>query len=252
MRVLGRILINALAMALEIASAVGIAMLAFRLPLMFAALTGIVALVMGTRLERARLVNEIPFYFGIGARRSSVMVTTVAAAEAAVKAVIAAAVALITVSGTDQTRLYWVAILFGVSVYIASTVLRWIAIRLGAMPSRWGYFRMAAPFGLLFSVAMGLLTEAKILSPPTYTDLARRLVFDLPKKPNLAEASEMLFLLKQKVDELVLSFLNVFLGPQAGQAVGMLLSVNALAGFLIAIYAAMIAELVLKLEDLGE
>jgi hypothetical protein len=252
MRVLGRILMNALAMALELGMAVGIAMLAFRSPLMFAALTAIVALVLGARLERARLLNEIPFYFGVGAKRSSFMVTTIAIAEAAVKAVVAGGVALITVSGTDQTRLYWVAILFGVSVYIASAVLRWTAIRLGAMPSRWGYFRMAAPFGLLFSVAMAGLTEAKILSAPTYTDLARRLVFDLPKKPSLAEASEMLFLLKQKIDELVLSFLNVFLGPQAAQVVGMLLSVNALAGFLIAIYAAMIAELVLKLEDLGE
>ena len=251
MRVLGRILINALAMALELGIAAGIAMLAYRLPLMFAALTGIVALVLGARLERARLLNELPFYFGVGTKRSSFMVTTVAVAEALVKAVIAGAVALITVSGTDQNRLYWVAILFGASVYIASAILRWIAIRLGAMPSRWGYFRMAAPFGLLFSVAMGGLTEAKILAPPTYTDLARRLVFDLPKKPNLAEASEMLFLLKQKVDELVLSFLNVFLSPKVAQVVGLLLSVNALAGFLIALYAALIAELVLKLEDLS-
>jgi hypothetical protein len=252
MRVLGRILINALAMALELGIAAGIALLAFRLPLMFAALTGVVALVMGTRLERARLLNELPFYFGVGAKRSNFMVTSIAAAEAAVKAVVAAAVALITVSGTDQTRLYWIAILFGVSVYVGSAILRWIAIRLGAMPSRWGYFRMAAPFGLLFSIAMATLSEARILTPPTYTDLARRLVFDLPKRPNLAEASEMLFLLKQKIDELILSFLNVFLGPQAAHIVAMLLSVNALAGFLIAIYAAMIAELVLKIEDLGE
>jgi hypothetical protein len=252
MRFLGRLLVNALTMALEIGAAVGIAVLAFRLPLMFAALTGIVALVMGTGLERARLLNELPFYFGVGAKRSGWMVTTIAAAEAVVKAVIAGAVALITVSGTDQTRLYWVAILFGVSVYIASAVLRWIAIRLGAKPSRWGYFRMAAPFGLLFSVAMSGLTEYGILKPATYTDLARRLFFDLPKKPNLAEASEMLFLLKQKIDELVLSFLDVFLGPKGAQILGTLLSVNALAGFLIAIYAVMIAELVLKIEDLGE
>ena len=77
------------------------------------------------------------------------------------------------------------------------------------------------------------------------------MVFDLPKKPNLAEASEMLFLLKQKVDELVLSFLNVFFNPKVAQVVGLLLSVNALAGFLIALYAAMIAELVLKVEDFG-
>jgi hypothetical protein len=80
MRTLGRILINGLAMALELGIAVGVAMLAFRLPLMFAALTAIVALFMGTRLERARLLNEIPFYFGVGAKRSSFMVTTVATA----------------------------------------------------------------------------------------------------------------------------------------------------------------------------
>jgi hypothetical protein len=252
MRFLGRIILNALAMALEIGIAAGVAVLAFRLPLMFAALTGIVALFMGMRLERARLINELPFYFGIGAKRSNFVVTTIAAAEALVKAVVAAAVALITVSGTDQARLYYVAITFGVSVWLASTVLRWIAIRMGAMPSRWGYFRMAAPFGLLFSVAVSGLTEYGVLKPATYTDIARRLFFDLPKRPSLPEASEMLFLLKQKIDELVLSFLDVFLGPKGAQIVGTLLSVNALAGFLIAIYAAMIAELVLKLEDLGE
>ena len=108
----------------------------------------------------------------------------------------------------------------------------------------------------LLEAAAELLDPACVIGMTRHeardADLARRLVFDLPKKPNLAEASEMLFLLKQKVDELVLSFLNVLLGPQAAPIVGMLLSVNALAGFLIAIYAAMIAELVLKLEDLGE
>jgi hypothetical protein len=252
MKTLLRILINALAMALEMAVAAGVALLAFRLPLMFAGITALLALVMGMRLERGRLLVEVPFYFGPGVKRSNFVITTVAFAEAIVKAVVAGAVALITVSGTDQNRLFWVACLFGGCVYVASAILRFIAIRMGAMPSRWGFFRMGAPFGLLFSIGMGAATEAKFISPPSYSDIARKLVFDLPKRPSIAEASEMLFLLKAKIDELVLTFLNVFLSAKVAGVISLLLSVNALAGFLIAIYAAMIAELALKLEDLGE
>lgn len=239
-----RIFANAVIMALELGAIVAVAGLAYYYPLIFAGVTALCALFMGVGLERARLANELPFYFGKGRTTLSVFGALVALIEASVKAVLAGVVALLAFSGTDKQRLFVVAIIFAVCLFAGTSMLRRLRISLAAAPSRWGYFRLAAPLGLLFSAA---LTFLPVLS---LSALLSKVLLDMPARPSLGQASEMLFLLKQKFDEIVVAMLTVLLGrSDVAQVAGVLVSVNVLTGFVIAIYAVMIAEVVKQLED---
>ena len=75
------------------------------------------------------------------------------------------------------------------------------------------------------------------------------IVFDLPAKPSISQASEVLFVLKQKFDAMIVLALSGFMSPEAAQLAGTLVSVNVLSGFVIAIYAVLIAEAVRWLEE---
>lgn len=238
-----RILANAVIMALELGAIVGVAALAYYHPLAFAAVTAVCALLLGFNLERARLANELPFYFG-KARALSVLGMGLALVEAAVKALLAGVVALLAFSGTDKQRLMIVAIVFAVCTFAGTSMLRRLRISLGAVPSRWGYFRLAAPLGLLYSAALAFLPV------PSLSALLQRMLLDMPAKPSLGQASEMLFLLKQKFDEMVVALLTALVQRQdVAQVIGAIVSVNVLTGFVIAIYAVMIAEIVKQMEE---
>lgn len=239
-----RILGNAVIMALELAAVVGVAALAFTFPLVFAAVTAAFALLLGIGLERARLANEISFYFGGTLKSLSFLSVGVAFVEALVKALLAGLVALLAFSGTDQQRLLVISIVFGVCLFAGTSILRRMRLSFGALPSRWGYFRLAAPLGLMYSVALSLLPV------PSITAILTRLTLDMPARPTLPQASEMLFALKQKFDEMVFTLLNVLVqNREVASVVSVLVSVNVLTGFVIAIYAVMIAELVRQLEE---
>jgi hypothetical protein len=217
-----RILVNLLILCGELAAILSVAWLGYTQPLAFAGLTFALALWLGTRLEFARLKNELNFYFERTVPKAGVLAWLVAISEALFKAVLAGLVALLTFSGTDQGRLYWVAIVFAGCVFAGSSLLRWLANRFAITPGRWGYFRVAAPLGLIFSVALAFLPA------PTFGKIGWDLLFNLSAKPSLAQGSEMLFMLKQKFDELCLALLQTVLPPEAAQAIAVFASVNML------------------------
>jgi ABC-type transport system involved in multi-copper enzyme maturation permease subunit len=222
-----------------------VAWLGYRHPFILAAVAGVLALVMGIALEQARLKNEIGFYFGRAAGALSWVGASFALVEGLVKALLAAVVTLVTFSGTDASRLHLVAIVFGVCVFAGSSLLRRLSMSLGANPARWGYFRLAAPLGLLYSAAVSFLPH------PSMTDVGRRLIFDTPARPNLAQASELLFVLKQKFDDIVVGMLSQLMPLDWAKVVGILVSVNMLTGFAIAVFAVAIAESVRRMEEAG-
>jgi hypothetical protein len=237
-----RIIINAIIMLGELAAIAGVAWLGFTYPLMFAALTASLALALGMGLEIARLRNEMPFYFDRAPDRLTIFTTIVGALEAFVKALLAGVVALLTFLGTDQERLSWVAIIFAICLFIGCALVRWLNYRFKARPMRWGYFRLAAPLGLLFSGGLSMLPS------PGLTELAKRATFDLPERPSMEQASEFLFLLKQSFDDIVERLLGLVVEPGTAQGLSALVSVNMLSGFVLALYAVLIAEAVRYLE----
>jgi hypothetical protein len=231
-----RILNNAFAIAVEIGVVVAVAFLGYAWPLGLAVVTVLVSLGLGLYLEIARLSFELPFYFRQIGKLRRLGATALAVGEAVFKALVAGLVALITFSGTDTARLATIAIVFGVIVFAGAGLLRRLSISFGAVPARWGYFRLAAPLGVLYSLVVSLW-PAESLTNIGYE------ILNLPERPTLEKASELLFVLKQKFDELVVAVLALVLNADLARIAGAVLSVNVLTGFVLALYAVAVSEI---------
>ena len=237
-----RIIFNAILMALELAAIAGVAWLGLQSPLIFAALTAALALALGIGLEIARLKNEMAFYFDRPPGRLQLFTAFAGSTEAIVKALLAGIVALLTFLGTDTERLASVAVAFGICLFLGVQIVHLLAKALQARPMRWGYFRLAPPLGLLFSAGLSFLPS------PGITEMAKRAAFELPERPSLEQASEFLFLLKQSFDDIVERMLGLVFDPGVAQGLSAVVSVNMLSGFVLALYAVLIAESVRWLE----
>lgn len=246
-----RILVNALIMALEIGAVAALGWLGYRYPFYFAALTIAMSFAVGVVLEQARFAFDLPFFFEKVGWLRKIVYGVFAVVEAIWKGLLAGLVALLTFSGTDDARKYWIAIAFAVTVWIGAAVLRRLSITFQARASRWGYFRLAIPLGLVFSIALAVLNGFGMIKTPGVWELLQHIALDLPKTPNLDQLSELLFKLKLFFDGLVVAILEKFLPQSLANALGVVVSVNTLTGFIAAVYAVVIAEIVLRLEDMN-
>lgn len=244
-----RFLVNALIMSAEIAAVVGVAWAGLHYPLIFAGATAGVAFIQGLVLEHARLKFELPFYFGSRGPRAGLLVPFVATTSSLVRATIAGIVTLLTFSGTDADRLFWIAVVFAITLYLGTTILRGLAHRLDAKPARWGYFRLSAPLGLIFSIGLWLLSSFGKMRTPELTEMGRSILFDTPTKPSVEQGSELLFRMKLYIDSVIVALLKPIVGTDWAPIVSIALSVNVLTGFVVAIYAVMIAEMVVRSEN---
>ena len=241
-----RFIFNALIMAGEVAAVAAVAWLGFAHPLIFSGATAALALLLGIKLEAARLNPELPFYFDNrkpGPLRA-LLVPLVGGTEALMKAVLASVAALFTFSGTNHDRLFYVAIMFGITVFAGAAILRALSIRLNAIPSRWGFFRLGPPLGLLFSAGLAALIATSVIPSASLSDLGWKIIWDMPSHPSVDQVSELVFQIKQAFDDFVVTILATFLPPNWAQVVGIFISVNVLAGFVAAVYAAIIASFV--------
>jgi hypothetical protein len=239
-----RILLNGLIMAAEIAAVVAIAFAGYQHPFAFAAVTAFLTFMLGLRLEAARLRNELPFYFGGSVARTFFFVPFVGLVEATMKGVLAGLAALFTFSGTNPDRLYWVAVVFAVTVYAGAAALRYLSIKLDAVPARWGYFRLAPPLGLFFSAGLAALAAYGLIDQASVSDIGWRLVWELPAKPSISQVSELFFQLKQAFDDFIVMLLTSVMDKEWARIVGIVVSVNVLTGFVASLYAAIIASVV--------
>lgn len=241
-----RYLFNALIMAAEVAAVAAVAWLGFAHPLIFSAVTAGLAFALGLALEAARLNNELPFYFEDRkpGRLRALLVPLVGGTEALMKAVLAGVAALFTFSGTNHDRLFWVAVVFGLTVFAGAALLRVLSIKLNAVPARWGFFRLGPPLGLLFSAGLALLAMIAIIPSSSLSDLGWKMMWDMPARPNVDQVSELVFQIKQAFDDFVVTLLATVLPQEWARIAGIFISVNVLAGFVAAVYAAVISSLV--------
>lgn len=239
-----RYLLNALIMAGEVAAVIAAAWLGYAHPLIFSAVTAALAFALGLTLESARLRNELPFYFE-GQRESrlrAVLVPLVGGTEALMKAVLAGVAALFTFSGTDHNRLFWVAVVFGLTVFAGAAFLRVLSIKLNALPVRWGFFRLGPPLGLLFSAGLAVLVATSVIQSASLSDLGWKIIWDMPAHPTVDQVSELVFQIKQAFDDFAVTILATVMSKEWAQLLGIVVSVNVLAGFVAAVYAAVIAS----------
>jgi len=244
-----RIFVNGLIMAGEVAAVVGVAAFAYHYPFLFSAVTAGLSFLLGLRLEVARLRYELPFYFGGLIKRGTIITGLVGAFEALYKGVLAGVAALFTFAGTNTDRLYWVAVVFGVCIYLGASLLRVLSIRAEALPMRWGYFRLAPALGLLFSAGLALLAAAHVLPAVSVADIGWKIIFDMPAAPSIGQVSELLFQIKQAFDDFIVTVLSVVLDEKLARLIGVVVSVNVLSGFVSALYASLIAAGVRRSEE---
>jgi hypothetical protein len=238
-----RVLGNLFIVAIELALVAGLGWLAWRQPVTLAGATVVLAFVIGLRLEIARLEHEAPFYFARLSPLGRPVRLLVGTGEAVLKALLAGAVALVTFSGTDPARMAIMATILAVTVFLGSSLIRRLTLSLGARPARWGYFRMAVPLGLAFSLALAFL-PAPGIGTVVWTAL-----LDMPARPSPAKVGEALFNVRQWIDDIVVRGLSLWLGTQGARVAAILLSTNVLAGFVIALYAMVVSEIVRVLEE---
>lgn len=243
-----RILVNGIVMALELAAVGAAAWLGLHYPGWFAALTALLAFAIGLNLDYARLRHEYPFYFEADKPRFVIGLRVLAAGDSLLKGVAAGLIALLTFSGNDGDRTFYVAIVFAIATYFGLSALRRLSLSLGARPARWGFFRLAVPMGFVFSSGVALLAALELIKVPTLYDLGRQIIFEMPEQPGIDAASDLLFNLKQYVDSLIATLLNTVMPAEWAQIVSLIISVNVLSGFVIAVYAVAIASIVQVIE----
>ncbi|MDH4981631.1 hypothetical protein [Hyphomicrobium sp. D-2] len=244
-----RILTNAVIMVAEAAAVVGIAAFAIRYPFIFAGVTAAISLLFGMWLEVARLRYEYGFYFGSTVPRSAFLTAGVGFIEAAFKALLTGVACLLTFSGTDSGRLFWVAVVFGACIYVGASVLRLISIKADGNTLRWGYFRLATVLGLLFSMGVTAASVLGLLPHVDASKLGWQILVETPERPSVAQISELLFQIKATFDQFVLHGLSQVMSVDWARVVAIVISVNMLSGFVSALYAALIATAVRKAED---
>ena len=239
-----RVAVNALIMAAELAAITGIAWVGWQYPYAFAAATAVLAFLLGLHLDYARLKHEYPFYFDREQPRYLIGLRALASGDSLLKGLIAGLVAMLTFAGNDDGRRLAAAVCFAVAVYAGASLLRRLSISFGAKPARWGFFRLAVPLGLVFSCAVALAAAFGYVKVATLVDVGRQMVFDMPSKPTIEQVSDLLFNLKQYIDTVIATLLSTLMPIEWAQVLGLIVSVNVLTGFIVALYALVIAEAV--------
>ncbi len=244
-----RVFLNGLIMAAELAAVLGIAYLGYTHPFLFAAGTAGLAVILGLRLEIARLRHELPFYFEGARAPRFILVPLVGGVEALMKGVLAGLAALFTFAGTDSDRLFWVAVVFAIVTYAGASILRGLSVSFRAEPWRWGFFRLSAPLGLAFSAGITALVGLGLMASPSVSDIGWRLVWELPERPSISQVSELFFQIKQAFDDFVVTLLSQVMSREWARVAAIVVSVNVLTGFVASVYATVIAAVVRAAEE---
>lgn len=243
------VLRNILVLCVEIAAIAGVAWLGSTAPLIFAALTVVLVLSVGAYLEWLRLRHEFPFFLEGGRGGNTILITGAAFVEVVVKSAMAGVAAILTFASGDGERQLVIVALFAICLFAGTGLIRRGHLQWGVRRMRWGYFRLAVPLGVLFSLLLQGAVQLELITIPSLQSLAGTLVFDLPAKPSIAQLTDLVFNVRQTIDALITDTVARLLPPALIPVVTILVSLNLLTGFVLAIYAVLIAELVLRLEN---
>lgn len=243
-----RIVFNILGLAAELAMIAGIAWLAFTHPWWMAGLTLALAVSMGSVLEWARQRHEYSFYFGDRNAFRLTLAGLLGIGEGLVKAAICTVAVILTFAGNDSERILVLVVIFAVCLFVGTGILRRGYYRYGMRPVRWGYFRLAVPLGVAFSAGVQIAAALGFLTVPSLQGIASSIVFNLPARPSAEQLGDLAFQIRQTIDALVIDVAGRLIGEAYAPIVAVLISVDVLIGFALAVYVVAILEIVLRLE----
>ena len=245
---IGRIILNILVFAAELALIASVAWLALNYPWWMAGLTTALIIILGGMLEWSRQRHEDSFYFGDKSRLRLLLVGLTGVGEGLVKALAAGIAVMLTFAGNDSERIFILVCIFTACLFLGTGILRRGFYMYGIRPLRWGYFRLGVPLGIVFSASVQGATALGLLVVPSLQSLAGSLVFELPQRPTVEQLSDIAFKIRQTIDALITDVAGSLLGEIYAPIVAVLVSVDVLIGFALAVYVVVILEIVLRLE----
>lgn len=232
-------------------------------PAAFALLSGVLVLIVSSQLEASRLRHELRFYFGDRAEDTGETVIYIWSFLASlVKAGLVAFLAMLTFSGYNSgdqiiipldannaitfysDRLVIAALLIVGVLWPASFILSKVHVW-GRGALRWGFFRLAIPLGLFYSLAEYLLTKIGLLSEVRTDKVIAefRQVIGLfnDRHPSATEAFEFLAVLNRYSGQFAADTVGALL-PPFKPVIEVILTGNLAQGMILTTYVAVIVN----------
>ena len=107
---------------------------------------------------------------------------------------------------------------------------------------------LVVPLGILFSALVQLALLGGYLEAQSLQQVAKSFVFDLPARASYEQVMELIFQTRQLLDGLLTSLIVQLFGEHWLIPTSIVISLNVLSGFFIAIYAVLIGEMLLRME----
>ncbi len=239
---------NLAAVLVEFGLIGAVALMAWRAPWWLAGLSAIMIVVAGCAFERSRQRHELPFYFDTVRGIRLVVATAIGIGESLIKALAAAAAVILTFAGGDGGRGFVLALVLAMCLVIGVGILRRGYHGYAMRPGRWGSYRLAVPLGVLFSLGVQASVALGLVIVPSMSALAKDLVFDVPARPGIAQLSDLAFNVRQLLDAMIVDVGARVVGEPFAAVLAVVVSINVLIGFALAILSVAIVEIGLRIE----
>ncbi|MEN2495147.1 MAG: hypothetical protein TECD_01065 [Hyphomicrobiaceae bacterium hypho_1] len=227
---------------------VSVTCLALTHPFLLAGITTVSIIIIGCILEWSKQYHEDTFYFNNKNQSRLLISGFVGICDGFVKALSAGFAIILTFTGSDKDRIFVLACIFAMCLFLGTTIIRRGFYIHGMHPIKWGYFRLAVPLGIIFSMGVQFAANFNLIKVPSIQSLAGSLIFDLPEQPNIEDLSDLAFKIRYCIDALIANTASSLLGKIYAPVVAVLISVNILIGFAIAAIVVIILEIVLLIE----
>jgi hypothetical protein len=207
---------------------------------LFGLLTFFTSILVFGRIECDRNIHEISFYargdLPSSFRRWSHYYSI---AEVLGRSTLLGLLPIFLFSGTDTTRIILLASLFAACVILGYSFLNFIQTRTQIDVTRWVYVRLSVVLGLLFSVLSSHISGQSLTEIATQTAKSKwwgQLDFN--------EVAELLYGMIYQVNDFIASTLIKLFGSIIGNILGLIVSVNIIYGFLVALYSLLLLRFI--------
>src|SRR5262249_52799946 len=138
--------------------------------------------------------------------------------------------------GTEWQRIAFAAVAFGGCAALGAWTLRALAATSSVHPARWGYFRLAVLLGVIFSATLSMVAQNPL------KNIAWKLGEAYWKGLILPQLADVIHGVRAQTDRALAFLFEKALGAEIGAIAGLIVSLDTLQGFAIALYAILIVE----------
>ncbi len=206
-------------------------------PLLFAAMTLLLSIVLFGSVERDKLLHDMSFYTRRPLSPQLIrFFTTWSYAEVLVKSALCGALPLFLFGGTNEARVSTLGLIFVLSVAATYLVLRRVEALAGVDILRWGYLRLSLLAGIVFSLI------ASVVPGIPLKDIALSIGRSTFSQLGFSEIIELTYGLLYQINSFVSDALVCILGP-LGWIISLVLTVHVVYGVIVLLYALLLIRM---------